>query len=170
MTDTIGVVGGGLMGSGIVEVAARAGLDVVNIEVSTAASREAAARVESSLTRAVSRGKISAADAEAAFQRVRFTDDMTSLADRGLVIEAASENETMKLALFRKLGHILSREDAILASNTSSIPIAKLGAASGRPSLVMGVHFFNPCRSCSSSSSFPRCPRLPRPSHACIPS
>lgn len=69
---------------------------------------------------------------------------MTSLADRGLVIEAASENESMKLALFRELGAVVNREDAILASNTSSIPIAKLGAASGRPLHVMGVHFFNP--------------------------
>ncbi|MER6936192.1 3-hydroxybutyryl-CoA dehydrogenase [Nocardioides sp. NPDC127514] len=144
MTDMIGVVGGGLMGSGIVEITARAGLEVVNVEISADAARAARARVETSLGHAVAREKLSQAAAEAALERIRFSDDLSSLADSGLVIEAASEKESVKLALFQEIGAILSRDDAILASNTSSIPIVKLGAVSGRPAQVIGVHFFNP--------------------------
>ena len=76
--------------------------------------------------------------------RIRFTDDLETLADRDLVVEAASEDEATKLDLFRRVGQILDKDDAILASNTSSIPIVKLGAVSGRAHHVMGVHFFNP--------------------------
>ncbi len=140
----VGVIGGGLMGSGIVEVAARAGLDVIGIEISDDAAKAATARVEDSLRRAESRGKIESAEVTAVLDRVRFETDLETLADRDLVIEAASEDETIKLDLFRRLGQILTKDDAILASNTSSIPIVKLGAVSGRAHHVMGVHFFNP--------------------------
>src|SRR5690606_11565029 len=77
-------------------------------------------------------------------ERITFTDDLEKLADRDLVIEAASEREDIKLDLFRRLGQIVTDENAILTSNTSSIPIVKLGAVSGRADRVMGVHFFNP--------------------------
>lgn len=140
----IGVVGGGLMGSGITEVAARAGLDVITVEVSDDAAKAAAERVESSLRRAEQRGKISEADVESALGHSVFTADLEALADRDLVVEAASEDERTKLELFRRLGSLLENEDAILTSNTSSIPIVKLGAVSGRADRVMGVHFFNP--------------------------
>ena len=142
--DRVGVIGGGLMGSGITEVAARAGLDVVVVEVNAEAVKAASERVEGSLRRAESRGKIEAAEVTAVLDRITFTDDLETLADRDLVVEAASEDEATKLDLFRRVGQILDKDDAILASNTSSIPIVKLGAVSGRAHHVMGVHFFNP--------------------------
>lgn len=144
MIERIGVIGGGLMGSGIVEVAARAGLDVVGVEVSADAAKAAEARVEASLRKAESRGKITADETVAVLDRIRFVDDLEALADRRLVVEAATEDERTKLDLFRRVGQILTDDDAILASNTSSIPIVKLGAVSGRADHVMGVHFFNP--------------------------
>lgn len=142
--ERVGVIGGGLMGSGITEVAARAGLAVVVVEVSTDAAKAASERVEGSLRRAEKRGKIDAAEIDAVHGRVTFTDDLEALADCDLVVEAASEDEQTKLDLFRRIGQILTNDEAILASNTSSIPIVKLGAVSGRPHHVMGVHFFNP--------------------------
>src|SRR5215212_1019512 len=142
--DRVGVIGGGLMGSGITEVAARAGLDVVVVEVTADAVKAASERVEGSLRKAESRGKIDAAEVTAVLDRITFTDDLERLADRDLVVEAASEDERTKLELFRRVGQILVNDDAILASNTSSIPIVKLGAVSGRAHHVMGVHFFNP--------------------------
>jgi 3-hydroxybutyryl-CoA dehydrogenase len=140
----VGVIGGGLMGSGITEVAARAGLDVIVIEISDDAAKAAAERVEGSLRKAESRGKIESAEVDTVLGRIRFETDLATLADRDLVVEAASEHEETKLALFRTLGQVLTKPDAILASNTSSIPIVKLGAVSGRAHHVMGVHFFNP--------------------------
>ncbi len=142
--DKVGVIGGGLMGSGIVEVVARAGGNVVNVEISSDAAKAAEERVRGSLDRAVSRGKLDEADAADVLERIRFVDSLDALADRDLVVEAASEDEATKLELFRQLGTILTKDDAILASNTSSIPIVKLGAVSGRADHVMGVHFFNP--------------------------
>jgi 3-hydroxybutyryl-CoA dehydrogenase len=140
----VGVIGGGLMGSGIIEVAARAGLDVIGIEVSVDAAKAASERVEGSLRKAEARGKIESSEVTAVLDRIRFETDLETLADRDLVVEAASEDETIKLELFRTLGRVLTKDDAILASNTSSIPIVKLGAVSGRAGHVMGVHFFNP--------------------------
>jgi 3-hydroxybutyryl-CoA dehydrogenase len=142
--ERVGVIGGGLMGSGIVEVNARAGIDVTLVEISAEAAKAAEERISASLHRALDRSKISQADLDATLERIRFTDDVEALADRQLVIEAASENEQIKLDLFRRLGQIVTDEDAILTSNTSSIPIVKLGAVSGRADHVMGVHFFNP--------------------------
>lgn len=142
--ERIGVVGGGLMGSGIAEVNARAGLSVVVVEVTEDAATAAHGRIESSLQRAVDRGKLSETDRDAALDAIDVTTDLNALADRQLVVEAASEKESVKLDLFTRIGQILQDPDAILASNTSSIPIVKLGAASGRADRVMGVHFFNP--------------------------
>jgi 3-hydroxybutyryl-CoA dehydrogenase len=142
--EQVGVIGGGLMGSGIAEVAARAGLDVIVIEISRDAAKAASERVEGSLRKAESRGKIETAELDAVLGRIRFETDLQALADRDLVVEAASEHEQTKLELFRTLGEVMVKDDAILASNTSSIPIVKLGAVSGRAHHVMGVHFFNP--------------------------
>jgi 3-hydroxybutyryl-CoA dehydrogenase len=142
--ERLGVIGGGLMGSGISEVGARAGLDVITVEVSDDAAKAARDRVEKSLHHAEERGKIDAAAVEENLGRITFTADLDSLADRQLVVEAATEEETTKLTLFTRVGKILDDDDAILASNTSSIPIVKLGAVSGRADHVMGVHFFNP--------------------------
>ena len=142
--ERLGVIGGGLMGSGISEVGARAGLDIITVEVDDDAAKAARDRVEASLHHAEERGKIDAAGVEESLARITFTSDLESLADRQLVVEAATEDEATKLTLFSRVGKILEAGDAILASNTSSIPIVKLGAVSGRADHVMGVHFFNP--------------------------
>jgi 3-hydroxybutyryl-CoA dehydrogenase len=142
--EKIGVVGGGLMGSGIAEVAARAGLDTIIVEVSDEAAKDAEARIRASLERALSRSKIDEAELTTVLARISVGTDLAALADRDLVVEAASEREDVKLELFRTIGAILEKQDAILTSNTSSIPIVKLGAVSGRADRVMGVHFFNP--------------------------
>ncbi|MEP7193519.1 MAG: 3-hydroxybutyryl-CoA dehydrogenase [Actinomycetota bacterium] len=138
----IGVVGCGLMGAGIAEVCARAGLDVVVAESSTAAAVAGRTRLEKSLTRAQERGKIDSA-AEV-LVRIRVVEDLEELADRDLVVEAILEDEAAKVALFRQLDKIVTSQQAVLASNTSSIPIMKLAVATSRPSHVLGVHFFNP--------------------------
>jgi len=142
--DKVGVVGGGLMGSGIAEVTAKAGIDTLVVEVSQEAADAARQRIDASLERALSRGKIDRAELEAIQGRLRVEADLEALADRDLVVEAASEREDIKLELFQSIGAILEKSEAILTSNTSSIPIVKLGAVSGRADRVMGVHFFNP--------------------------
>jgi 3-hydroxybutyryl-CoA dehydrogenase len=140
--DNIGVIGCGLMGAGIAEVSARAGLDVIVAESSTAAADAGRKRIESSLRRAESKGRLSSADAVLA--RIRVLTELDELADRDLVVEAIVENEPAKVELFRALDSIVTSDDAILASNTSSIPIMKLAVATRRPSHVLGIHFFNP--------------------------
>ncbi|TNM50177.1 3-hydroxybutyryl-CoA dehydrogenase, partial [Nocardioides albidus] len=140
--ERVGVVGGGLMGSGIAEVNARAGKDVIVVESSAEAVEGARVRLEASLKRAESRGKIESASA--VLDRIRVVDDLGLLADRDIVIEAIVEDEHAKTDLFRRLDEIVTSPDAILASNTSSIPIMKLAVATSRPTHVLGVHFFNP--------------------------
>ncbi|GAA3803498.1 MULTISPECIES: 3-hydroxybutyryl-CoA dehydrogenase [Amycolatopsis] len=140
----VGVVGAGLMGSGIAEVHARAGADVTITEVNQPALDAGRARIEKSLQRAVKAGKLSAEDADAALGRLTFTTDIASFADRDLVIEAVIEQEQAKVEVFRSLDKIVERPDAVFASNTSSIPIMKLGMATSRPQQVIGIHFFNP--------------------------
>ncbi|HEX3590355.1 MAG TPA: 3-hydroxybutyryl-CoA dehydrogenase [Pseudonocardiaceae bacterium] len=140
----IGVVGSGLMGSGIAEVCARAGLDVLVNEVDTAAVDAGRARVTSSLTRGVKSGKLSEEDRAAALGRLRFTADLGEFADRELVVEAVAEHEPTKIEVFTTLDKVVTGSDAIFASNTSSIPIMKLAMATRRPEQVIGVHFFNP--------------------------
>ncbi|PXY32686.1 3-hydroxybutyryl-CoA dehydrogenase [Prauserella muralis] len=132
------------MGSGIAEVHARAGLDVVVTEVGQPALDAGRARIEKSLQRGVRSGKLAAEDAEAALGRITFTTDQAAFADRDLVVEAVLEQEQAKVDVFRALDKVVEREDAILASNTSSIPIMKLGMATERPQQVVGIHFFNP--------------------------
>ncbi|GHF56948.1 3-hydroxybutyryl-CoA dehydrogenase [Amycolatopsis bartoniae] len=140
----VGVVGAGLMGSGIAEVHARAGADVVVTEVGQAALDAGRARIEKSLQRAVRNGKLAESDADAALGRLTFTTELESFADRDLVVEAVIENEAAKVEIFRSLDKVVERPDAILASNTSSIPIVKLAGATSRPAQVLGIHFFNP--------------------------
>ena len=140
--ERVGVVGGGLMGSGIAEVNARAGKDVIVVESTPEAVEAARQRLESSLKRAESRGKIESASV--VLDRIRVVDDLAALADRDIVIEAIVEDEQAKTDLFRRLDEIVTSPEAILASNTSSIPIMKLAVATQRPSHVLGVHFFNP--------------------------
>jgi 3-hydroxybutyryl-CoA dehydrogenase len=138
----VGVVGCGLMGSGIAEVSARAGLDVVVAESNAAAAEAGRRRLEGSLKRAESKGRIDSADE--VLGRIRIESDLAELADRDFVIEAIVEDESAKATLFKRLDEIVQARDAILASNTSSIPIMKLAVATSRPANVLGVHFFNP--------------------------
>ena len=140
----VGVVGGGLMGAGIAEVCARAGLDVVVREVDAGAAEGALGRLTTSLDRGVRAGKLTEEARDAAFANVRVTTDLDELADRQLVVEAVVEDESAKVDVFRQLDKVVADQAAILASNTSSIPIMKLGMATQRPEQVVGIHFFNP--------------------------
>ena len=140
--EKVGVVGCGLMGAGIAEVCARAGQDVVVVESRDDEAKAGRARLEASLRRAAERGKIP--DADEVLDRIRVESDLAQLADRDLVVEAIVEDEDAKTALFRALDEIVTSPEAILASNTSSIPIMKLAVVTGRPAQVMGIHFFNP--------------------------
>lgn len=141
----VGIVGGGIMGTGIAEVCAKADVDTILVEVDAQAVDRARERLERSLQRAVSRGKLEAADADRARDSALFTDDFDALADRELVIEAVVEDKQAKLDVFRRLTGVVADQDAILASNTSSIPIVELAAATGdRAEHVLGLHFFNP--------------------------
>ena len=140
----IGVVGSGLMGSGIAEVCARAGLDVIVSEIDAGAAEAGQKRLTKSLDRGMSSGKLTEAERDAALGAVSFTTDLGDLADRQLVIEAAVEDETLKVGIFKELDKVVVDERAVLASNTSSIPIMKLGIATARPEQVIGIHFFNP--------------------------
>jgi 3-hydroxybutyryl-CoA dehydrogenase len=142
--ERVGVVGCGLMGSGIAEVCARAGLDVVVREVDAAAAERGLARITASLDRAVRAGKIDEQARDGAFGNLRVTTDLRELADRQLVVEAVVEDEALKTDVFRALDGVVESADAILASNTSSIPVMKLGMATQRPEQVIGIHFFNP--------------------------
>lgn len=144
--DRVGVVGFGLMGAGIAEVSARAGLDVVVVDADRAAVDRGLSRLEASLRRAESKGKLSAAEGSAddVLARVRPATELDALADRDLVVEAIVEDETAKVDLFRTLDRVVTAPDAVLASNTSSIPIMKLGVVTQRPEHVLGIHFFNP--------------------------
>ncbi|HEY7931598.1 MAG TPA: 3-hydroxybutyryl-CoA dehydrogenase [Acidimicrobiales bacterium] len=142
--ERVGVVGCGLMGSGIAEVAARAGAQVVVIERDAAALEAGRARIEKSLSRAVSAGKVPEAEAEQARANLIFDQDFRLLTESEIVIEAVAEDEATKVEIFRRLDDVLDRPDAILATNTSSIPIIKLAMATKRPEQVIGLHFFNP--------------------------
>ncbi|HXF73009.1 MAG TPA: 3-hydroxybutyryl-CoA dehydrogenase [Actinomycetota bacterium] len=139
----VGVVGCGIMGSGIVEVVARTGARVVFVEASEELVERGRRAIERSTARAVDRGKLGPGDREALLARIRGTTDLGELADVDLVIEAATEDLAAKREVFAALGRI-TRPDVVLASNTSSIPIAELARASGRPERVVGMHFFNP--------------------------
>src|SRR4051812_48622839 len=142
--ERVGVVGCGLMGSGIAEVCARAGLDVLVSEANDEFAAAGRRRIESSLERAVRSTKIESEDMELALERLRFTTDLADMADREIVVEAVPEIESAKLQVFGVLDRVVESRDAVLASNTSSIPIMKLAMATERPDHVVGIHFFNP--------------------------
>jgi 3-hydroxybutyryl-CoA dehydrogenase len=139
----VGVVGAGLMGSGIVEVAARAGADVRFAEGSEELVERGRSAIERSIARAVERGKLDGREADTVLARIEGVADLEDLAEVDLVIEAATEDPDAKRTIFRTLGRV-TRPEVVLASNTSSIPIVELALASGRPDKVVGMHFFNP--------------------------
>lgn len=142
--ERLGVIGAGQMGSGIAEVAARAGIEVIVSESSPEAAEAGRTRLESSLGRAVAKDKMTASEQEAIMNRLTFTSDIEAMADRQMVIEAIIENEAIKTPVFTQLDAIVEDPEAVLASNTSSIPIMKLAMATKRPEHVIGIHFFNP--------------------------
>jgi 3-hydroxybutyryl-CoA dehydrogenase len=139
----LGVVGGGQMGQGIAQVAAQAGIDVLLVDVKREYADGAIGKIKKVLDRLVERGKLDGGARDATLAKLKAGDGHADLADRDFVIEAAPENEALKLELMASLGRH-ARADAILASNTSSISITKLAAASGRPERVIGMHFMNP--------------------------
>jgi 3-hydroxybutyryl-CoA dehydrogenase len=142
--ERVGVVGAGLMGAGIAEVSAKAGCAVTVCDINDAAVAAGRNRIETSLDRAVKAGKLDDEARTATLGRIHFVTDIGELADRQLVVEAVREFEDEKLDVFRNLGKIVVDDQAILASNTSSIPIMKLAMATDRPEHVLGLHFFNP--------------------------
>ncbi|MFJ5892237.1 3-hydroxybutyryl-CoA dehydrogenase [Streptomyces californicus] len=140
----VGVVGGGRMGAGIAEVCARAGLDTIVCEADRAAADRARERVAVSLERAVQRGKLDRLSADDALGRLTFTGSLDDLADRRLVVEAVVEDAAAKTEVFTALDKIVEDPEAILATNTSAIPVMRLGMATQRADRVLGLHFFNP--------------------------
>ena len=140
----VGIVGAGQMGSGIIEVCAKAGSDVKVWEAKEEFLESGRARIEKSLDKAVSRGKLEQSARDEILGRNSFTTKLEDFADRELVIEAIVENPEVKASVFSQLDEIVESEDAILASNTSSLPIQSIAAATKRPERVMGLHFFNP--------------------------
>ena len=141
--QTLGIIGAGTMGNGIAQIAAQAGLDVLMLDVNDAALARGMKAVGGSLDRLVKKEKISAADKAAILGRIKTTTDIAALGGVDYCIEAATENETLKLKILTDADKVL-RPEAIIATNTSSISITKLATATGRPDRFIGMHFFNP--------------------------
>ncbi len=140
---SFGVVGAGTMGSGIAQVAAQAGFDVTLVDVAPAALAKGTAGIEKSLEKLVTKGKLSGDARDAARRRLATTGELGALAGCELVVEAVVEREEVKRAVLEELGRLLAPQ-AVLASNTSSISITRLAAATGRPDRFIGMHFMNP--------------------------
>ncbi|WEK45670.1 MAG: 3-hydroxyacyl-CoA dehydrogenase NAD-binding domain-containing protein [Candidatus Andeanibacterium colombiense] len=141
--DTVGVIGAGQMGSGIAQTVAQKGLTVFLADIDIALAERAKDKIARSLARLVEREKIAAADAEAALAKIVPVADYARMAEAGIIIEAATEREEIKRAIFGKAGEVLGGE-AILASNTSSISITRMATAAPDPARFVGLHFFNP--------------------------
>ena len=146
MTDIerVGVVGCGLMGAGIAEVCARAGVPGPVVERDAPAARSGRLRIARSLDRATAHGRLTAERHEAASALITVVDQIDALHDHDLVIEAVAEDEALKLDVFSRLDSVVTGESTLLATNTSSIPVIRLASATSRPDHVVGVHFFNP--------------------------
>ncbi|MGW4164944.1 3-hydroxyacyl-CoA dehydrogenase family protein [Streptomyces sp. NPDC004788] len=143
MAGKLAVIGAGLMGSGIAQVSAQAGWDVVLRDVTDAALTRGTDAIRTSYEKFVAKGKLAAADADAALGRITATTDLDAVADADIVVEAVFEKLEVKHEIFRSLDKI-AKDGAVLASNTSAIPITKIAAVTGRPESVVGVHFFSP--------------------------
>ncbi|HEY0243205.1 MAG TPA: 3-hydroxyacyl-CoA dehydrogenase NAD-binding domain-containing protein, partial [Gemmatimonadaceae bacterium] len=139
----VGVLGGGLMGSGIAQVSAMAGFDTVVREVSDPIIQKSRSGIEKVLARGIEKGKVTAGERDAAISKLSFTTDLAALASCDIIIEAVVEDLEMKNAMWKDLNEICPA-DTIFASNTSSLTIAAMAAACGRPEKMLGLHFFNP--------------------------
>ena len=143
--EKVGVLGAGLMGHGIAQVAAQAGYDVVVREVDDETLAKGIAKIEKQLARAVEKGKAEQADADAVLGRIQGTTDYQDLADRDLVIEAITEDLETKRAMWKELSDLV-QDDALFATNTSSLPVIAQAAVTNRPQQFLGLHFFNPAQ------------------------
>src|SRR6266571_2751777 len=143
MSEVFGVVGAGTMGNGIAQVAARAGFDVVMTDVAQEFLARGMTAIDKSLQREVDKERLSAEEKQAIMSRITTTTDIGSLNEAFIIVEAATEDFAVKSEVFRALDSVTSAE-TILASNTSSISITKLGAVTSRPDKVIGMHFMNP--------------------------
>ncbi|MFF4601432.1 3-hydroxyacyl-CoA dehydrogenase family protein [Streptomyces sp. NPDC001339] len=143
MAKKLAVIGAGLMGSGIAQVSAQAGWDVVLRDVTDEALARGKGGIEASYEKFVSKGKLAAADAEQALARITTTTDLEAVADADIVVEAVFERIEIKREIFQALDKLV-KDEAVLASNTSAIPITKIAAATSRPERVVGTHFFSP--------------------------
>ena len=144
--ERVGIVGAGQMGAGIAEVCARARVDVLVFEKTADLVDAGRARIRKSLDRGVSSGKITERERDQAADCLRFTTDLADFADRQIVVEAVLENERLKTEIFAELDRVVTDADAVLASNTSSLPITRIATATTRPERVVGLPFFNPER------------------------
>jgi len=140
---TLGIIGAGTMGSGIAQIAAQAGIDVVMLDVNAAAIEHGHKSIRGSLERLVKKEKLTAADRDAAIARIRATTDVGDLAAADYCVEAATENQPVKMKILADADRVL-RPEAIIATNTSSISITRLATATQRPDRFIGMHFFNP--------------------------
>ncbi|MEV5125222.1 3-hydroxyacyl-CoA dehydrogenase family protein [Streptomyces decoyicus] len=143
MAKKLAVIGAGLMGSGIAQVSAQAGWDVVLRDVTEGALARGKGGIEASFEKFVAKGKLSAADAEQSLARIATTTDLEAVADADIVVEAVFERIDVKREIFQSLDKLV-KDEAVLASNTSAIPITKIAAATSRPERVVGTHFFSP--------------------------
>jgi len=143
MIETVGIIGAGTMGNGIAQISAAAGLAVVMVDISDAAVARGVATIGGSLDRLVKKEKMSAADRDAVLKRITATTDNSKLSSCDLVIEAATENEQLKIKILKDLCANLQPR-ALVATNTSSISVTRLAAATDRPDRFIGMHFFNP--------------------------
>ncbi len=141
--NKVGIVGAGTMGNGIAQAFSLAGINVTMTDISDSAIQRGLSTISGSLDRLIKKDKLTAEQKAAALALIATSTDTASLGDCDLIVEAATENEALKIKIFRQLDE-LAKPDAILASNTSSISITKLAAATGRPQQVIGLHFFNP--------------------------
>jgi len=140
---TLGVIGSGQMGNGIAQVAAMSGMNVIMNDINEEFAQKGLANISKLLTRSVSKGKMDEDEKKAVLNRIRTSTDLSDMADTDFVVEAATENETLKFKLFKDLDEICSA-DVILATNTSSIPIGRIAAQTQRPDKIIGMHFMNP--------------------------
>ncbi|MGV9314375.1 3-hydroxybutyryl-CoA dehydrogenase [Streptomyces sp. NPDC003691] len=140
----IGVIGCGVMGAGIAEICALGGLDVLVAVSGPASADRGRRRIADSLGKRVAKGRLGRAEADAAFANIGITADLLELADREFVFECVTEDEATKLKVLTALDGVLRDPDAIVATNTSSLPVIRLARATGRPARVIGTHFFNP--------------------------